>query len=437
MMDMYEDKGMTRIRRAAILVAVVINLALAGTALAQNFPLRVAADKRGFYVGSAVAVTPLRNEAPYQDTLKREFNILVAENAFKWDSIHPGQNIYNFADTDAMVAFAEANGMKIRGHTLVWYNQLPGWLTNGNFTRDEVINLLRDHINTVMGRYKGRILAWDVVNEGIDDQTGGLRTASFWYQKIGPDYIRLAFEFAHEADPAARLYYNDYSAEDMGQKANVVYNLLRDLKAAGVPVDGVGWQMHLLNGFHITDANWQNAERLQALGLEMMVTELDVRARVLLSTADLQTQAESYREVADFCLRQPNCKALVTWGFTDKYSWIPGVFPGMGDALIFDANYQPKPAYQSLQAMLQAGLTFTPKIVAAQRSGKQLLITGEEFADGAKLLLNGVRQKKVANDAVNSATMMIARKAGKVVQSGDRLQVRNPDGALSNELIFP
>lgn len=422
--------------RIAILVAV-IGLRLAGIASAQNFPLRVAADKHAFYVGTSVDIGPFRNKVPYQETLRREFNMLVAENAFKWDSIHADRDTYNFADTDAMVAFAEANGMKVRGHTLVWHNQLPGWLTNGNFTRDEVITLLHDHINAVMSRYKGRILAWDVVNEGIDDATGGLRTASFWYQKIGPDYISIAFEFAHEADPDAKLYYNDYSAEDMGRKADAVYALLRDMKAAGVPVDGVGWQMHLLNGFRITDANRQNAERLAALGLEMMVTELDVRGRLPLSAMDLQTQAESYREVADFCLRQPSCKALVMWGFTDKYSWIPSFFPGMGGALIFDASYQPKPAYQSLQAALQAGLTFAPTITGAQRSGKQLIVSGQEFADGAELLLNGARQKKVTNDPVASATTLVARKAGKVVQPGDRLQVRNPDGALSNEFIFP
>ncbi|HKQ04378.1 MAG TPA: endo-1,4-beta-xylanase [Blastocatellia bacterium] len=421
----------------AVALAAVICLPTMGIASAQNFPLRVAADKRGFYVGAAVAAAPLRNEEPYQDTLRCEFNIIVAENAFKWDAIHPAQGTYNFADTDALVAFAEANHMRIRGHTLVWHNQLPGWLTGGNFTRDEVIGLLRDHISTVMGRYKGRVLAWDVVNEAIDDATGGLRTSSFWYQRIGPDYVRMAFEFAREADPAAKLYYNDYNAEDMGQKADTVYALLRDLKAGGVPVDGVGWQMHVVNGFRITDANRQNAERLQSLGLEMMVTELDVRARLPLSAADQQTQAESYGEVADFCLRQPNCKALVMWGFTDRYSWVPGVFAGMGDALIFDATYQPKPAYQSLQAVLQAGLIFTPRITGAERSRKQLIITGQEFADGAELFLNGVRQKKVVNDAVNSATVLIARKAGKVIQSGDRLQVRNPDGALSNEWIFP
>lgn len=427
----------SRIRIAIAIGAVVVSLLLTSMDSAQNFPLRVAADKRNFYIGAAVAIGPLRNEAAYQTTLGREFNIVVAENAFKLDSIHPAQTTYNFADTDALVAFAEARGMKIRGHTLVWHNQVPGWLANGNFTRDEIIGLLHDHIDTVMGRYRGRILAWDVVNEAIDDVTGGLRTTSFWYQKIGPDYLRLAFEFAHAADPEAKLYYNDYSAEDMGQKANGVYNLLRELKTAGVPIDGVGWQMHLVNGFRITEAHRQNAERLAGLGLDLMITELDVRARLPLSTSDLQTQAESYREVADFCLQQPNCRALLMWGFTDKYSWVPGFFSGMGDALIFDANYQPKPAYGSLQATLQAGLSFTPQITEAQRSGKQLIITGAEFADGAKLLINGERQKKTANDEINPATTIIARKAGKVIQSGDRLQVRNPDGALSNEFIYP
>jgi endo-1,4-beta-xylanase len=296
---------------------------------------------------------------------------------------------------------------------------------------------LHDHINTVMGRYKGKILAWDVVNEGVDDSTPGLRTASFWYQKIGPDYISMAFQFARAADPDAKLYYNDYGAEDMGQKATAVFNLLSALKSAGVPVDGVGWQMHLLNGFRISDANRQNAERLAGLGLDMMVTELDVRGRLPFSAADLQTQATSYGDVIDFCLHQPNCKALVMWGFTDKYSWIPSFFSGMGDALIFDMNYQPKPDYQTLQTVLQAGLTFTPKLTGAQKAGKQLIITGEEFADGADLLLNGERQKKVANDEADPSSRIVARKGGKWIQSGDRLQVRNPDGMLSNELIFP
>ena len=415
----------------------VVALMLGGQAAAQNFPLRVAAEKRGFYVGAAVAVPPFRGEPAYQDTLRREFNIIVAENAFKWSAIHPAKDTYNFVDTDALVDFAEASRMQVRGHTLVWHNQLPSWVSSGTFTRDEAIALLHDHIDAVVGRYRGRILAWDVVNEAVDDATAGLRTASFWYQKIGPDYISMAFEFAHAADPDAKLYYNDYSAEDMGQKSSVVYSLVRDLKAAGVPIDGVGWQMHVTNGYRISDANRQNAERLAALGLDIMITELDVRAVLPTTAQSLATQATSYGDIAAFCLAQPNCRAMLTWGFTDKYSWIPGVFSGMGDALIFDTNYQPKPAYDAIQSALQAGLSFTPKLTNAERSGKQLVLTGEEFADGAQILVNGARQKKVANDAVTPATLLVARKAGKWILPGDRIQVRNPGGVLSNEVIFP
>ncbi len=342
-------------RRSVFLFIFCAGLWLnSATALARDRGLRDLADKHGFYVGAAVAIRPLRSEPAYQETLKREFNIIVAENAFKWTGVHPAKDSYNFVDTDALVAFAEANHMKIRGHTLVWHKQLPRWVTTGSFTREEAINLLRDHINTVMGRYKGKIIAWDVVNEAIDDETGRLRTQSFWYEKIGPDYIRMAFEFAHQADPAAKLYYNDYEAEDMGRKSDGVYRLLKELKAAGVPVDGVGWQMHVPNGFHITEAHRQNAARLAALGLEMTITELDVRTRVPASANDLQTQATAYHEILGFCLSQPNCKALLVWGVTDKYSWIPGWYPGLGDALLFDKDYLPKPAYLGLREALRS-----------------------------------------------------------------------------------
>jgi endo-1,4-beta-xylanase len=352
------------IRAVAALAAIVINTTFTISAAAQGLSLRQAAEQRGFYIGAAVAVPPFRNEPQYQEALKREFNMIVGENAFKWTGIHPSKDHYNFADTDALVAFAEANRMKVRGHTLVWHKQLPRWVTANTFTREEAINLLRDHINTVVGRYKGKIVAWDVVNEAIDDQTGGLRTASFWYEKIGPDYIRMAFEFAHAADPAAKLYYNDYEAEDMGKKSDGVYRLLKELKAAGVPIHGIGWQMHVPNGYRVTEANRQNAARLAALGLEMMITELDVRTRVPATAEALATQATAYQDILAFCLGQSNCKALVTWGFTDKHSWIPGWYPGLGAALLFDADYRPKPAYRALQRALESA----PKIKTNTRA---------------------------------------------------------------------
>ena len=340
-------------------------------------PLRDSAARRGIFIGAAVNLTPFRNEAAYTETLRREFNMLVAENAFKFDALHTARNTYNFNDADALVAFAEANNMAIRGHTLVWYNQIPGWLTGGNFTRDDVIAIMREHIMTVMGRYRGRIHAWDVVNEAIADGTGQLRTNSFWHQKIGPEYIRMAFQFAREADPDAILYYNDYSAEGSGTKSDAVYNLMRDLLNQGAPVDGVGWQMHQINPFRIQQAHRTNAQRLADLGLEISITEMDVRISLPNEPPEPEQQALAYRDVTEFCLSTPSCKAVVTWGFTDKYSWIPGFAPGFGDALIFDTNYQPKPAYFSIQSVLEAvlgppspptGLSATPGNAQVQLS---------------------------------------------------------------------
>jgi endo-1,4-beta-xylanase len=341
------------------LIFLLIALISPATSMAQNRPLRAPADERGFFIGAAVDMSPFRNEPQYLETLRREFNIIVAENAFKMDAVRPSRTTFNFTDTDALVSFAQANNMRVRGHTLIWHNQLPGWLVNGNFTRDQVIDIMRDHIFTFVGRYRGLVWSWDVVNEAIDDSNGALRN-SFWLQRIGPDYIRLAFEFARQADPEATLYYNDYSIEGMNTKSNAVYNLVSSLKNQGVPIDGVGWQMHQINGFRIQTANQTNARRLAALGLEISLTEMDVRISLPTTPDELQQQALAYSDSINFCLTEPNCKALATWGFTDKYSWIPGTFSGTGDALIFNTNYQPKPAYFALLDGLEAEGQPTP-----------------------------------------------------------------------------
>ena len=416
---------------------IILVLSHSNISSAQDRPLRVSADQRRFFIGAAVAMSPFRNESIYQETLRREFNIIVAENAFKWTGVHPSRTTFNFTDTDALVDFAQANNMKIRGHTLVWHNQVPSWLTSGNFTRDEVIAVLREHILTLVGRYRGRVWAWDVVNEAIDDSNGGLRTNSFWYQRIGPEYIKLAFEFARQADPDAKLYYHDYSIEGLNTKSNGVLNLVSDLKSQGVPIDGVGWQMHQVNGFRIQPAHQTNARRLADLGLEISITEMDVRINLPTSSEELQQQADANRDTINFCLTEPNCKALLTWGFTDKYSWIPGFYSGWGDALIYDMNYQPKPAYSAIREVLEQGLDLTPMITGASRSGKQLWVIGERFQEGAQLFMNGEKQRKVSNDPEKTSTMIVAGKSGKRVKSGDILQVKNPDGLFSNEFIYP
>jgi endo-1,4-beta-xylanase len=416
------------------LVILVLSARVPGTA--QDRPLRVYADERGFYIGTAVAMTPFRSESIYNETLKTEFNIIVAENAFKWDSVRPSIDTFNFADTDALVDFAEANLMKIRGHTLVWHSQVPRWLTDGNFTRDEVISILREHILTFVGRYRGRVWAWDVVNEAVDDSAGALRTNSFWFRKIGPDYIKLAFEYAREADPVARLYYNDYSIEDLGAKSTGVYNLVSSLKSQGVPIDGVGWQMHQSNGFRTAPAHKTNARRLADLGLELSITEMDVRVSLPSAPDELNQQSNAYRDAINFCLTTPNCTALLTWGFTDKHSWIPGFFAGWGDALIYDTGYRPKPAYFALKEALVQLANSAPTISDAQRDRKKLFIDGRGFLEGAELFINGERQKKVFNSLESPSVTLVAKKSGKKVRTGDILLVKNPDGLFSNEFVY-
>ena len=425
------------IRTNIALLSVLMILLCPVVSHAQTLPLRASAEERGFFMGAAVAMTPFRNEAIYQETLKGEFNMIVAENAFKWDALRPSRDTFNFVDADTLVEFAQSNNMRVRGHTLVWHNQLPGWLTAGNFTRDEIVEILRDHIATLVGRYRGRVWAWDVVNEAVEDATGGLRTNSFWHQRLGPEYISLAFEFARQADPDARLYYNDYSIEGLNRKSETVYELLRDLKNAGAPVDGVGWQMHQVNGFRIEQQHHTNAQRLASLGLELSITEMDVRINLPSTFVELQQQAAAYGDVINFCLTEKACKALVMWGFTDRHSWIPGFFSGWGEALILDMSYQPKPAYTALKEVLERGLDLSPRITGVSVRGKKLFVIGRLFVGGAELFVNGKKARKVSNDFESPTTQLVAKKSGKTVKSGDILVVKNPDGLLSNEFTYP
>ncbi len=315
-------------------------------------------------LGAAVEPQYLQNEPLYRDTFTREFNTLIAENAFKFGSLSPARGQYNFTAADYLMDFAAASQMKVRGHTLVWHQQLPAWFTNGSFSRDESIAILREHIAAVVGRYKGRIAEWDVVNEAVDDNQNALRQ-SLWYQRIGPDYLDIAFRAAQEADPGALLFYNDYSTEGLGGKSDAVYNLVRSLVERGVPVHGVGFQVH-------TSLAWKpkpedvaaNMARYAALGLKVAITEMDVRVQDTggVNAANLEAQAQVYRDMLDVCLKAANCTGFSTWGFTDKYSWIP-FFTGRADAaLIFDQNYQPKPAYTALAQRLseQAGAPPAP-----------------------------------------------------------------------------
>lgn len=348
----------------AVLVSTVAPAASAGlgsssggTSAAPPAPtLRDLAAARGVVVGSAVRDAATLTEPAYADLLATELGGGVSENHMKWSLIHPAPGTYDFSVADAQVAFLEANGMAVRGHTLAWWNQNPAWLDQGTWTRDQLIEVLRDHIHTVVGRYAGRIDEWDVVNEAIG--LDGRPWPNVWAQVIGfPDYLDLAFTFAHEADPSARLVYNDFLLEAPGPRFDAVLSLVTGMKARGVPVDGIGFQAHLGTepcADACVNRTLANMVRAANAGLSVSITELDVAVPLPVTAEKLADQASVYRSVLQACLLAPTCDTFFTWGVTDRYSWIPTQRPGFGAALPFDEQYQPKPAYDALVATLQS-----------------------------------------------------------------------------------
>ena len=320
-----------------------------------GLPLCSLFEDEGVTIGSAAARWPLSNDPTYTEVLAREFNILTPENMMKFSFIHPSQDEYDFTEADAIVDFAEENGMEVRGHCLVWHKQLPSWLTEGNWSRDELIDILRDHIYTVVGHYKGRVKYWDVVNEAATGS--GDFVESIWYNIIGPEYIEMAFRWAHDADPDALLFYNDFYAEGLNKKSDAIYNGIKFLKKyRNVPIHGIGLQMHANLECHpvieeMTAEVTTNMQRLADLGREIHITEMDVCIAGEVTQEKLDQQADIYRGIIDTCLSIDACKSIVMWGFTDLYSYFNDN-PGRGAAFIFDKSYQAKPAYDAIIELL-------------------------------------------------------------------------------------
>lgn len=294
-------------------------------------------------MGAAVRSATLAQEPGYADIAGSRFDLLTPENEMKWDVVEPQRNGFDFRAPDAIVNFAVAHGQTVHGHTLAWHQQNPAWLTDGGFTRAELVDILTNHIATIVGRYRGAVSVWDVVNEAIGDDA--LVRPSIWTTGIGADTFDLAFRAARAADPNAKLYINDYNIEAPSRKSDALYALVAGMVARGVPIDGVGFQTHrTLGSITVTGLGSQFA-RYAALGLDVAITELDVRVPVPASAADLALQADTYAVARDACVAAPNCASITTWGFTDKHSWIPSFFTGLGAALPWDANLVPKPAY--------------------------------------------------------------------------------------------
>ena len=308
--------------------------------------LRAYAAARGKWVGSCAAVPALEQDPAYARFLAEQFNMLTPENAMKFSALHPEPGRYDFAGADRLVRFARTNRMRVRGHTLVWDESLPDWVAKGTHTPEQLADILHEHIRTVVRRYRGKVYSWDVVNEALDDD-GGPR-ASVW-DDIGTDYIDRAFRWAREADPEAKLFYNDFDAESKPKKARAILGLVERLQAAGVPIDGVGLQMHL--GTDQPMADYAGLlHRFAALGLEIHVTELDVVSHVPQTAEDLRRQAEFYGAVARACLAEPACTSVGVWGFTDRYAFRKEKAPD-----ILDADLKPKPAFEAMRLAFSAG----------------------------------------------------------------------------------
>ena len=309
--------------------------------------LRQLAQHTALRIGTAVDMTALANDATYRRMVGEQFSTVTPENVMKWEVVEPQRGQYDFSAGDALVRFAEAHHQKVRGHTLVWHNQLPGWLTSGTWTPAQLRGILRQHIFAEVGHFRGRIWAWDVVNEAIDDN-GGLRD-TMWSRALGESYIADAFRWAHQADPKAILFYNDYNIEGVNAKSTAVYDLVKRLRAEGVPIQAVGVQGHLSTQYPFPNDMVQNLRRFSALGLDTAVTEADVRSVLPVDPAEVNAQAQGFSLMLQSCLLVRSCVSYTLWGFTDKYNWVPGVFPGEGYATPFDENFVPKPAYDTMR----------------------------------------------------------------------------------------
>lgn len=319
-----------------------------GTATAPGAPARdVEALKNATggarLVGAAVHAGLLRTDPTYAAVAAHHFDYLTAEYEMKWGQIERQRGVRSYGPADEIVAFGEARGARVKGHALVWHGDSPAWLEA--LSADEARAALADHIRATVGRYRGRVAAWDVVNEAIADG-GGLRD-TVYLRKLGPGYLAEAFRLAREADPDALLIYNDYGGEGLNRKSDEIYQLVRSLIRDEAPIGGVGLQMHLDAASRPSAADIaRNLGRLAELGLLVNISEMDVRIARLAGdpAARLEEQRRVYHDVVAACVGQPRCHSVTFWGFTDRHSWIDQFF-GPDDPLLFDESYRTKPAY--------------------------------------------------------------------------------------------
>ncbi|KAF8896179.1 endo-1,4-beta xylanase [Infundibulicybe gibba] len=321
------------------------------------------ADAGKKYFGTATD-NPELTDTAYVALLSntQNFGQLTAANSMKWDATEPARGTFTFSGGDVIASLAKKNGQLLRGHNCVWHNQLPSWVTSGNFNNATLLSIVQNHCGTLVGHYKGQVQLgcdqWQVPRfrpagtltdpthtECLNDD-GTFRTSVF-FTTTGTSFIATALRAARAADPAAKLYINDFNIEGTGAKSTAMVNLVKSLKAQGVPIDGVGIQSHLIVG-EVPSTFKANLQQFTALGIEVAITELDIRMTLPSTPALLAQQQSDYRTVIAACKAVPGCVGVTVWDFTDKFSWIPGAFAGQGAACPWDENLVTKPAFTGI-----------------------------------------------------------------------------------------
>lgn len=348
------------------LITVVGLIILTSTCQAQKKTEKGLKDYYASYFSVGAAISPRALKTDEKGLLLHQFNSVTAENVMKVGPIHPEENKFNWAPADEIVAFAQSNGFKMRGHTLVWHNQLPPWIfvnqKGDTVSKEVLLERLKTHITEVVSRYKGKIYAWDVVNEAISDKKDEFYRKSVWYKICGEEFIAKAFQFAHEADPNALLFYNDYN-EISAVKRKKIIKLVTDLKAADVPIHGIGLQGHWAVNEPSRGQLDSTLTEFAATGFKLHITELDIsvypkehqrRDRkasdydTLFSEVKEKQQLEVYKMCFELFRKHKNAISSVTfWNISDRHSWLDNfpVTDRKDYPLLFDNDLKPKKAY--------------------------------------------------------------------------------------------
>ncbi|KAL5117228.1 NAD(P)H-dependent D-xylose reductase (XR) [Pleosporales sp. CAS-2024a] len=345
----------TTLTTALALASSVTGIPTLGLEPRQAATLNAAMVARGrSYIGTSLTI---RNDNSESNIIKSDFGSITPENAMKWDATEPNRGQFSFSGADQVANWATQNGKQMRCHTLVWYSQLPNWVSqiNNNAT---LMSVMENHIKTLMTRYKGKCTHWDVVNEALNED--GTNRNNVFLRIIGEQYLPIAFRIAAAADPTAKLFYNDYNLEYGSAKHKGALRIVQLVQSWGVKIDGVGLQGHLTSeptGTQtvVTPSVAVLTSVLQDyanLGLDVAYTELDIRSKTPSNSQKESVAAAAWARVAQSCINVSRCIGITIWGVKDGYSWVPGTFNGEGSALLWNDNYQKKPAYTAFLNVL-------------------------------------------------------------------------------------